>query len=161
MSTFGPATVFVTGGAGSIGTNFIRFLLSQSEFDGRIVNVDKLTYAGNPMNLSDIDNRFGGSPYWLERAILPTALRWWPSSSATRLMRSFIWRLKATLTLHSRSRRVRPVKPSWGIHASGGCERCVALPRRRPPLSSREYRRGVRFARRHRVLHRGDALLAP
>ncbi len=44
----------VTGGCGFIGTNFIRFLLSEAEFDGRVINVDKLTYAGNPDNLSDL-----------------------------------------------------------------------------------------------------------
>jgi dTDP-glucose 4,6-dehydratase len=47
--------LLVTGGAGFIGSNFIRFLLSP-ENGGRyrIINLDKLTYAGNPENLSDI-----------------------------------------------------------------------------------------------------------
>jgi len=50
--------VLVTGGSGFIGTNFIRYLLSESDFTGRIINVDKLTYAGNPENLQGIDQTF-------------------------------------------------------------------------------------------------------
>ncbi|MGA1791599.1 MAG: dTDP-glucose 4,6-dehydratase [bacterium] len=46
--------LLVTGGCGFIGSNFIRYLLKESEFSGRIINIDKLTYAGNPENLSDI-----------------------------------------------------------------------------------------------------------
>ena len=45
----------VTGGCGFIGTGFIRYLLLNSDFDGRIINVDKITYAGNPDNLADIE----------------------------------------------------------------------------------------------------------
>ncbi len=47
--------LLVTGGCGFIGTGFIRYLLMNSDFDGRIINVDKLTYAGNPDNLADIE----------------------------------------------------------------------------------------------------------
>ena len=50
--------ILVTGGCGFIGTNFIRYLLETADFDGRIVNVDKLTYAGNPDNLVDIEKKF-------------------------------------------------------------------------------------------------------
>lgn len=46
--------MLVTGGCGFIGANFIRYLLKGPDFTGRIVNVDKLTYAGNPENLTDI-----------------------------------------------------------------------------------------------------------
>jgi len=46
--------LLVTGGCGFIGSNFIRYLLAQADFTGRIINVDKLTYAGNPENLADI-----------------------------------------------------------------------------------------------------------
>ena len=50
--------MLVTGGCGFIGANFIRYLLEKSDFDGSVVNVDCLTYAGNPENLSDIEERF-------------------------------------------------------------------------------------------------------
>jgi dTDP-glucose 4,6-dehydratase len=52
--------LLVTGGSGFIGSNFIRYLLTESDFSGRIVNVDCLTYAGNPENLADIETRFAG-----------------------------------------------------------------------------------------------------
>ena len=40
-------TVLVTGGCGFIGSNFLHYLLDH-EPDVRIVNLDSLTYAGNP-----------------------------------------------------------------------------------------------------------------
>ena len=46
--------IMVTGGCGFIGSVFIRYLLLESDFSGRVINVDKLTYAGNPENLVDI-----------------------------------------------------------------------------------------------------------
>ncbi len=52
--------ILVTGGSGFIGTNFIRYLLNTPGFTGNIVNVDLLTYAGNPENLSDIEKGFPG-----------------------------------------------------------------------------------------------------
>jgi dTDP-glucose 4,6-dehydratase len=45
--------VLVTGGAGFIGSNFVRFLLNARR-DVEIVNFDKLTYAGNPESLTDV-----------------------------------------------------------------------------------------------------------
>ena len=45
-------TILVTGGAGFIGSNFIHHLLAKHDY--RIINLDKLTYAGNPDNLRDI-----------------------------------------------------------------------------------------------------------
>ena len=50
--------LLVTGGCGFIGANFIRFLLKRDDFKGRIINVDKLTYAGNKDNLIDIEKDF-------------------------------------------------------------------------------------------------------
>jgi dTDP-glucose 4,6-dehydratase len=50
--------LLVTGGCGFIGSNFIRYMLRREDFEGRIINVDKLTYAGNPENLTDIATEF-------------------------------------------------------------------------------------------------------
>jgi dTDP-glucose 4,6-dehydratase len=52
-------TFFVTGGCGFIGSNFVRTVLTRFE-DARVVNLDKLTYAGNPRNLEDFqsDSRY-------------------------------------------------------------------------------------------------------
>ena len=47
--------VLVTGGAGFIGSNFVRLLL-RARRDVEIVNLDKLTYAGNPESLADVAN---------------------------------------------------------------------------------------------------------
>ena len=49
--------LMVTGGCGFIGANFIRYLLTDSDFDGRIFNLDNLTYAGNIENLTDIERQ--------------------------------------------------------------------------------------------------------
>ena len=61
--------ILITGGAGFIGSNFIHYLfgLSSAEgnlfndanFNGKIVNVDCLTYAGNLESLADIEAKFG------------------------------------------------------------------------------------------------------
>ena len=59
--------LLVTGGCGFIGSNFIRYLLARSDFHGRIINVDALTYAGNPENLREIDVLYPGR-YIFEKA---------------------------------------------------------------------------------------------
>ncbi|MFX1445459.1 MAG: dTDP-glucose 4,6-dehydratase [Promethearchaeota archaeon] len=51
------SSVLVTGGMGFIGSNFIRFLLkSNREF--RVINLDKLTYAGNAENLKNYEKTY-------------------------------------------------------------------------------------------------------
>ncbi|HOM61381.1 MAG TPA: dTDP-glucose 4,6-dehydratase [Anaerohalosphaeraceae bacterium] len=45
-------TILVTGGAGFIGSNFVRMVLEEHP-DVRVVNLDKLTYAGNLENLGE------------------------------------------------------------------------------------------------------------
>lgn len=47
--------VLVTGGAGFIGSNFIRYLL-HTRPEAEVINFDKLTYAGNLENLADLAN---------------------------------------------------------------------------------------------------------
>lgn len=46
--------LLVTGGAGFIGSNFIRWVLA-NDVDAKVVNLDKLTYAGNLANLADLE----------------------------------------------------------------------------------------------------------
>lgn len=48
--------ILVTGGAGFIGSSFIRHVLTnESEFKGTILNIDALTYAGNLENLKEVE----------------------------------------------------------------------------------------------------------
>ncbi|MGI6776619.1 MAG: dTDP-glucose 4,6-dehydratase [Acetivibrionales bacterium] len=47
-------TLLVTGGAGFIGSNFIMYMLDKHS-DYRIINIDVLTYAGNPDNLRSVE----------------------------------------------------------------------------------------------------------
>lgn len=61
--------ILITGGAGFIGSNFIHYLFGLSSaggnlfadagFEGRVVNLDCLTYAGNLESLVDVDKAFG------------------------------------------------------------------------------------------------------
>jgi dTDP-glucose 4,6-dehydratase len=46
-------SIMVTGGAGFIGSNFVRQWVAEG--DTQLINLDKLTYAGNPGNLEDLD----------------------------------------------------------------------------------------------------------
>jgi dTDP-glucose 4,6-dehydratase len=59
--------LLVTGGCGFIGSNFIRYLLGRTDFHGRIINVDALTYAGNSENLNGVGEAYPGR-YFFEKA---------------------------------------------------------------------------------------------
>lgn len=50
-------TYLVTGGAGFIGSNYIHYMFEKYGDAVRIINVDALTYAGNPENLKDVEGR--------------------------------------------------------------------------------------------------------
>ena len=50
-------TYLVTGGAGFIGSNYIHYMFRKYGDEIRIINVDKLTYAGNLENLKSIEGR--------------------------------------------------------------------------------------------------------
>ncbi|WP_290392880.1 GDP-mannose 4,6-dehydratase, partial [Paramuribaculum intestinale] len=47
--------IMITGGAGFIGSHVVRLFVNKYP-DYRIVNIDKLTYAGNLANLKDVEN---------------------------------------------------------------------------------------------------------
>jgi len=53
MNTYQAHNVLVTGGAGFIGSNFIRHILANTS-DTKVINIDKLTYAGSLDNLKDL-----------------------------------------------------------------------------------------------------------
>jgi len=55
-----PKTLLVTGGAGFIGSNFIRYIFREHP-NWTVINLDKLTYAGNPANLTDVEAEYGVS----------------------------------------------------------------------------------------------------
>lgn len=66
--------LLVTGGAGFIGSNFIRFVLDKRP-DWKVINLDKLTYSGNLENLRDVEEKEGGKRYlFVEGDICNTAL---------------------------------------------------------------------------------------
>lgn len=60
--------LLVTGGAGFIGSNFIRTLFANRSFTGSVVNLDNLTYAGNLENLSDVERQYGGQRYFFKKS---------------------------------------------------------------------------------------------
>ncbi len=59
--------ILVTGGCGFIGTAFLHHLFSLEEYGGTVVNVDKLTYAGNPLNVEQLRRDHGGRRYHFYR----------------------------------------------------------------------------------------------
>ena len=61
------SNILITGGCGFIGSNFIHFLLNNPSFQGKVINVDKLTYAGNRNNLRDIETQFLNNRYLFEQ----------------------------------------------------------------------------------------------
>lgn len=55
MNQYLPQSMLVTGGAGFIGANFVRHVLA-NEPDTKIINLDKLTYAGSLEHLKNLPN---------------------------------------------------------------------------------------------------------
>jgi len=58
MTQFHPACVLVTGGAGFIGSNFVRWILAEDPAV-HVINLDLLTYAGNLESLDDVVRQHG------------------------------------------------------------------------------------------------------
>jgi dTDP-glucose 4,6-dehydratase len=55
MSTYSPVKVLVTGGAGFIGSHFVKRLVGGGD---EVVVLDKLVYSGNPANLEGVEHEF-------------------------------------------------------------------------------------------------------
>ncbi len=72
MRTF--RNILVTGGCGFIGSNFIRYIFNDTDFTGRVVNFDKLTYAGNAESLDDVAARAGDRYVFVRGDICDKAL---------------------------------------------------------------------------------------
>ena len=68
-----PKTLLVTGGAGFIGTNFVRHFLTERP-NWRIVNLDALTYAGNLANFQDLAPDTAARHRFVHGAIQDSAL---------------------------------------------------------------------------------------
>ena len=62
-------TIIITGGAGFIGSHVVRLFVNKYP-DYNIINLDKLTYAGNLENLKDIDKKLR----FYEKAIIVNCL---------------------------------------------------------------------------------------
>ena len=78
--------LLVTGGAGFIGSAFVRMAIAETDL--RVVNFDKLTYAGNLENLTPVE---GNPRYRFVRADICDAAaveRRWPKRSPTPLCTS-------------------------------------------------------------------------
>jgi nucleoside-diphosphate-sugar epimerase len=58
LTSFCPRTILVTGGAGFIGSNFIRWILRHDP-SVLVGNLDALTYAGNLESLADVEEGHG------------------------------------------------------------------------------------------------------
>ena len=65
--------LLVTGGAGFMGSNFIRYILHKYPHY-EVVNLDRLTYAGNIENLTDIEERFGARYKFVKGDIAASSL---------------------------------------------------------------------------------------
>ncbi len=68
-----PATrLLATGGMGFIGSHFVRYAL-RTRPHWTVLNLDKLTYAGNPANLADVEAAYGGTRYRFVRGDIADA----------------------------------------------------------------------------------------
>ena len=134
----------VTGGAGFIGSNFVRYMLARYD-DIEVVNLDKLTYAGNLENLRDVED---DPRYTFVRGDICDAAVV-GETLARRRRRRQLRRRDARRPLDQRSPGLHPHRRPRHAHAPRGRPRA-----RDPALPADQHRRGLR-EHRDRRLHRG------
>ncbi len=108
--------VLVTGGAGFIGSHFVKFAL-KAHPDWHIVNLDKLSYAGNLENLTDLAGR--DAAISSSKAILPTT-SWSPTLEPGHRYRRQFRRRNARGPLNPLGRRFHQDRRARRVHAAGG-----------------------------------------
>ena len=102
--------ILVTGGCGFIGTNFIHYLLSNPDFDGRIINIDKLTYAGNLENLISVEKEFRDRYIFKQADICdPKALKDVFTTYAVDAICHFAAESMSTVQLQHRMHSLKPI----------------------------------------------------
>lgn len=77
--------IMITGGAGFIGSHVVRLFVNKYP-NYRIINLDKLTYAGNLANLKDIE---GKPNYIFVKLIFVIMINYWVYLKTIKLMESF------------------------------------------------------------------------
>ena len=111
--------ILVTGGCGFIGSNFIRYFLKSYPEDS-LINVDKLTYAGNLENLSDLSH-FPPLPF--QRGDIADALQSGVGQRWGGGHRQLCRRIPCG-PFHRRSRRLHEDQCLWDLSSSSRrCER--------------------------------------
>ncbi len=141
--------LLVTGGCGFIGSNLVRYLLA-SRPDWQLVNLDKLTYAGNLESLRDIE----GNPRHVfvrgdigDRALVTELLAKHQIDAVAHLAaESHVDRSILGPEVFAETNVVGHLGAARGLAQGGG----EAVP-------DGVDRRGVRLARPDRLLHRDDA----
>ncbi len=152
--------ILVTGGCGFIGSNFARLVLRQIPAC-RLVNLDKLTYAGNPLNLAEFEKdpryRFVCGDICDAELVarlfteegIDTVVHFAAESHVDRSISGpaeFIrTNIQGTFTLLEAARK------AWMPRA----------PDVRVPVSACLHRRSLRFLRRNRLLHGNHRLRPP
>ncbi len=156
MRTF--KTILVTGGAGFIGSNLIHYLFERSGFEGRIVNLDALTYAGNLESLADIQKKYGGTRYFFVKAdICDRAAVEKVFADYSHRRRRPLGRGEPRRPFHPGARGLHKDQRHGHLYPPGrGPHRVEGQGRR--PVPPREHRRGIRLLGRLGLLHRDYAL---